>query len=300
MCYGFSQRAERMDLVSKSLFLRGLGSVLVFAIALLSTRSLVWATAGIAAAWCFVAVAYDLQKSPTATSIDRGLSIGARRHDVALFGTSLPLGLTTLAISLNTNVPRYFLEHRVGIAELGIYSALAYLPAVGGVVMGALGQSVSPRLSRYWAERRLSDLGTALMRAVLAAVALGILAILVGAMFGRELIQRIYSTEYSARCDVLLWLLLAAAFGYVSSIVGCALTAIGKYSIQPVVCCVAMLCSALTCHFTVPRFGATGAAWASVVSMSVQLVGTSIALLVALRASKHDELQGITAAASIA
>ena len=54
---------------------------------------------------------------------------------------ALPLTLAGLLISLNTNLPRYFIEIHLGEASLGIFSAMAYLIVAGGMLITSLGQA---------------------------------------------------------------------------------------------------------------------------------------------------------------
>jgi len=64
---------------------------------------------------------------------------------------SLPLGLTMLLLSLNTNIPRYFIEHYLDTSALGIFAALAAVTRASDMVVQALGQSASPRLAKLYA-----------------------------------------------------------------------------------------------------------------------------------------------------
>ena len=40
---------------------------------------------------------------------------------------ALPLGFVMMLASLGTNVPRYVVEHRLGVRELGVFSAVSYI-----------------------------------------------------------------------------------------------------------------------------------------------------------------------------
>src|SRR5437867_2722549 len=63
-----------------------------------------------------------------------------------------PLAFVMMLGSLNTSPPRYFVERSLGEAQLGIFTAIAYLIVAGETVVGAMGQSAGPRLARYYAQ----------------------------------------------------------------------------------------------------------------------------------------------------
>ena len=56
-----------------------------------------------------------------------------------------------MLVNLNVNVPRYFIQWKLGTRELGIYSALAFLMSAGNLFVGALAQAVFVRLARFYA-----------------------------------------------------------------------------------------------------------------------------------------------------
>ena len=77
-------------------------------------------------------------------------------HEKTLAWMSRPLGVVMALDSLNVNVPRYILEHKLGPAELGIFASLAYLVTAMGLIAMALGQSVCARMARLFADGDLS------------------------------------------------------------------------------------------------------------------------------------------------
>jgi O-antigen/teichoic acid export membrane protein len=76
------------------------------------------------------------------------VSPGSER--AAIFRTALPLGLVLMLISLNTNLPRYVIEHRLGTRELGAFAAVASFMAAGTTIVNALGQAAHPGWREYF------------------------------------------------------------------------------------------------------------------------------------------------------
>lgn len=156
ICHGLLQQKEQLDRLSQSLMIKGSLSLILLGVGVTTTGSLIVGSLGLIAAWLLVLIAYDL---PCCRQVLRAYpSLGKLRPRWQwsalwpLLGTSLPLGLVMMLISLNTNLPRYFIEQQLGERELGIFSALAYLMIVGTMVVNALGNSASPRLARHYLE----------------------------------------------------------------------------------------------------------------------------------------------------
>src|SRR5581483_11040279 len=106
--------------------------------------------------------------------------------------------------SLNSAMPRYFIERCLGEGNLGIFAAMAYLTTAGGMVVNALGQSSSPRLARYCSERNGAAFRSLLIKVAGTGLLLGLAGAAVAALFGRELLSWLYSPEYGRQSGVLV------------------------------------------------------------------------------------------------
>jgi O-antigen/teichoic acid export membrane protein len=173
--HGLFQYNERMDRIAFSLIIRGPMSLLALAIGVYVSGSALGGAIGLTTAWLLVLLFYDIPGSflilraaalaenrltgeiSNQSSASRILQLQPRfnfRYLQSLVTLSFPLGFVMMLISLNANIPRYFIEHYLGVRDLGIFSALSYLIIAGGIVVNALGQSASPRLAKYY--KRLS------------------------------------------------------------------------------------------------------------------------------------------------
>ncbi len=150
-----------MDRISKSLMAKGVLSLALLALAQYLTRSVVWAAAGWSLASAVVFVFYDIRNGIIILRSRFAANDGLLpRFDVQrlvrLFRLALPLGITMLMISLNANIPRYFVAHDSGEHALGLLAAMAAVATAGTYVTSALGQSASPRLASYWRQEQLA------------------------------------------------------------------------------------------------------------------------------------------------
>ena len=285
--HGLFQYHERMDRIAISLMIKGPLSLLMLGIGIRLSGTLLGGTIGLAAIWALVLLVYDIPSgvailrssasTPQETAeILRWDRILKPRFNVAdlrsLVGLSLPLGFVMMLISLNANIPRYFIEHYLGERELGIFSALSYLMVAGNIVISALGQSASPRLAKYYATGKSKDFQNLLLKTMLIGALLGGLSILMAAVAGKEILTVLYRPEYAGRVDLFILLMVAAAIGYLGSFMGYAMTSAQYFRVQMPLCLVTTGISAIFCFWLVPSQGLIGAAIALIVSGIVQLI----------------------------
>ena len=300
--YGLFQQHELMNRIAISKMLRGIFSLAILGIGVYLTRSLVWGVVGIALAWGMNLVLYDARnaalilsralqdRSPARTNASL-LALRPRLHlptFIRLAWLALPLGIVLLLISLNTNIPRYFIESLLGERNLGFFAAMSSLMVAGNTVVGALGQSASPRLAQYYAAGNLSGYRTLVLRLVGIGTALGLAGIAVTVVAGRELLTLLYRPEYAEFAGVLPWLMVAAGIGYVASFLGESMTSARYFWIQMPLFVVCGLLTLVLCAIFIPTHALYGAALALCVAITFQLVGSAGIVLYAIRRKKAE------------
>ncbi|HVN94186.1 MAG TPA: oligosaccharide flippase family protein [Terracidiphilus sp.] len=288
--YGVVQRQERMDLIARSMVLKGVISLAAFALTMALTRSLVMGAAALAIAWSLVLVTYDFSlarrfagASPAPECRHPSLPRFSRDTLVRITRLSLPLGITMMLISLNINVPRYFIEHLAGPRALGFFAAIAYLMVAGNLVINAIGQSATPKLASRHASGDVRGFRSLLFRLCGAAAVPGIAGILAAILAGKPLLRLLYRADYESYSGVFTLLMIAAAIGFVASILGYGMTAARILKPQPALFAVVLLLSAAACYFWVPAHGIEGGAFALILATVIQLAGSILILLPALR-----------------
>jgi O-antigen/teichoic acid export membrane protein len=298
--YGLLQRHERMDRVAQSKMLKGLLSLVALGIGVYLTGSVLWGALGLAAVWALLLLTYDMRSGSLV--LQSGMCQGKKTYQqiyihahtatlLKLAWLALPLGLVMLMISLNTNIPRYFVEGFLGERALGIFSALAYLMVAGRMVIEALGQSASPRLATYYAA---SD-SVGFVRLLSKLAGLGLLvgsgAVIVALVAGEPLLALIYQPEYADQ-NLFIWLMVAAAMFYVASFLGEGMTAARYLRIQTVLFAGVTAATFLACFWLVPQYGMPGAAFALIIAALIELVGSLIIIghaVTALNRTKDQE-----------
>ncbi len=257
--HGLIQQHERMDRIAISLMIKGPLSLLLLAIGVHILGSLVWGVAGLVVAWAVILVSFDIRNGALfLKQIPK-----PRWHWKTLkmlVWLTLPLGFVRLLVSLNLNIPRYFIENSLGERELGIFSAIAYLMMVGNIILNALGESASPKLAKYYAAGDSINFRKLLFKLEGLAAFIGVGSILVAVFAGREVLTLLYRSEYAEHQDLFVWLMIAAAVSYMAYFLGYGMTAARYFRIQMFVYIAVASTSAIVCLWLLPKLGLIAAA----------------------------------------
>ena len=288
--YGLLQQREQMDVVSKALVTNGILSLILLTLGILASGTLLLGVVGYVVGSFVPLAAYV---APRGVSLLRGSELSPVwklfrwRADIIrrLARTALPLGIVMLLISLNTNVPRYFIEAELGQRELGVFAALAYLIVAGGTVVSAIGQAVSPRLSQYHAQGERDAFRGMIKRLMVFGLGLGVLGAIVAALTGSEILSLLYTDEYSEYVDILVVLALAAGITFAAAFAGYGMTATRRFRVQVPLFLTVGLVGFSSAWLLIPRFGLIGAAYVLCLTALAQLAG---ATLVIQRSTRND------------
>ena len=298
VCYGLMQQRERMDPIARSMVARGGISLVVLALILAATGSLLLAVVGMALSWLAVFVAYDARKArdflPHQPLRERLRETWRSRlpRIRKLVVLALPLGLVMMLISLNVNIPRYFIEGELGEEALGYYSALAYLAIAATTVVNALGQAAAPRLAQRHAARDEKRFVALLYKLVGLALALGFGGWLVARLFGETVLAILYTVEYAPYTDLFAWLMAVTMVVLMGSVLGYAMTAMRRFRVQLPIFVAVVAANAFCCALLIPRVGLMGAVWALLASGLVQGFTSALVVFWSLRTSRKPTAAG--------
>lgn len=278
--YGLLQQHERMDRIALSMMIKGILSLLLLGIGVYFSGSVLGGVVGLVVAWTLVLVGYDIRSGAlilntpnlNTPKAPQDEVTGSRKLALAkLVLLALPLGFVMMLLSLNTNIPNYFIKHYLGERELGIYAAIAYLMVAGNIVVSALGESGSPRLAKYYAAGNAIAYRRLLFKFVGVGVLLGGAGILVAVVAGKEILTLFYQPEYAEYADLFIWLMVAAAISYISSFLGQGMTAARYFRVQMPLFALVTSISAIACFWLIPSRGLQGAAMALIVAAIVRV-----------------------------
>lgn len=276
--HGQMQRLDRMDRIARSLFAKGLLSLALFLVGFALSGSVLWAVFGLAMGRAIVLFTYEARLRawwPAPPARGKWWTPEAWRK---LLWTSLPLGIVGTLVSLNTNLPRYFIEGILSKRDLGIYSALASLISVGNLAIVALGQAAFVRLARSYQAADAHAFFGILYKLLALGGALGALAVMTALTAGNMILRILFRPEYAGHADLFAWIMVLGALTYGGSCLGYALTAATCYRPQIPLFGVTVAATVVASATLVPRMGLVGAALASVCGAAVQIAGSCFVL----------------------
>ncbi len=273
--YGLFQQHERMELIAGSMMIKGPLSLAALMVAVYFTRNVLWGPVALAVAWAILLAVYDL---PNGIRILRGRSDWPlwpewhARRLATLFVLALPMGCVTMLISFNSNISRYFLDYDLGEKEVGIFSALAFLMIAGAMIVNALGQAASPRLSRYYSEGDIVAFRGLMLRLYALSTLLGVVGVLVSLLAGRRVLTLLYGPEYAGYTDVLTYLMVASSLMYIFGIQGTGLTAQRRFRVQALLHASFTILALFLSSLFIAKYGIRGASYAILAQTAIMVI----------------------------
>jgi O-antigen/teichoic acid export membrane protein len=293
--YGLMQAHSRMDRVAKSMIGRALLSTAAMGVTVYYSRSLTLGVLAMTAVRIAVLAFYDLGRGVRGLSSDdvrrrdcvRSAPRFIHSNQFGILRLAASVGIVSMLVSLNTSIPRYFIEWSEGPRALGIFSALSVFQSTGNLITGALGQAAFVRLATAHLQESPRYFIALLGKLLAVGIGLGCAGIVVALLAGRTLLTHLYGAAYGERSDLLVFLMIATALGYLAQFVGFAVTATRMFALQvPLTLGVAATLT-LGCYLLVPGRGTYGAILALLIAMGVNLTGYFAILLVRLR-NRHN------------
>jgi len=266
---GLLQREEKLKRVAISLMIRGAGSVLAFALVFAWLRSLPAAVGAMTLVWIAVLLFYDLHNVRTLIAARAPLFRFDWQQLWRLMMLGLPLGWVATFASLNANIPRYFVQHYLGLADQGIYATLAYLAIGMGLAVFALTQSVTTRLARLYAGRDVRGFSRLLVKLSMLGIVIIVVGVPLSLLLGRPFLTIVYSADYSNQVGLLALFVATSGITTISAFVFCGMSAARRFRSQlPVYLATITICTVGAAILT-PRFGVLGAGLAVSISSIV-------------------------------
>jgi O-antigen/teichoic acid export membrane protein len=102
----------------------------------------------------------------------------------------------------------------------------------------------------------------------------------------------LFTKDYAGASDVLAWIMVAGAVGYVASVLGYGLTAARRFAIQAPLAALVTGVTATASVLLIPHYGLVGAAWATTAGTATQAIGSGVLLHGVLAGSKPQAAAG--------
>jgi O-antigen/teichoic acid export membrane protein len=205
--HGSFQRQENLKIVAWSLVARGVLTLLSVLVALWLTASLHAAVMVMAGVRFLVLFSFDL---PVHSSIGdcQPLLAGFQARNVpSIVCQTLPLGIGSGLISLNSHLPRYFLQCLSGVEAVAIYSVAAAPLAIAGVVRSAVRSPVIVRAAQYYQTERIHAFRSIARKLTALEAGISLFSLLIFCLIGREFLGIIFGPSFVSAYFCLLILL---------------------------------------------------------------------------------------------
>ena len=293
--HGLQQHHERLDRVSIAVMIRGTLALLLLAAGVYLTGDVVVGMIGFPLAMAATFFLWDLPQGLRIWSASLGdnLKSGGRairrvtsvkpRWNAKTLGPlawlALPLAIVATEIALFQNLPRYMIEHFLGLAPLGVFHAIGSIVTAGFLLVAAMGGSASPRLAKCFAEGNAAAFYRLLFRLLGLVGCLGAGGVIVMWLFGSPLLEFVYrDPEIAKGAGLAVWMMIFAAVMYLNGPLGRALDATRQFRIHLAIRTTGILLSLILLPVLISWHGLTGAAVAMIVSASC-LTGLYVAAI---------------------
>lgn len=289
--HGLAQRERRFDVMSASRAASGLLGLAMFTAAFWFTRSTICAVIGMTVGTAVSFLLFDLRPFRRQLAQTGSAAFDARTtltiaRQKALFWLALPLAWAAVLVSLRTNVPRYLVEHYLGIEQVGAFVSIAYLITMFTLVVAAMGRSSAPRLADFAAAGRWSDFRHLLHRVLGLSTMIGFVCILFGWLLSKPAVMLIYGEQTAEYHSLLGYVMVVAWMTTYCSAIHHGLEAVHFYKTHLLSSAVSTFICFVACLAALQLGGGlAGVALAWAVSLGVQAAWGYLAL----RRNWHDK-----------
>lgn len=256
--YGLAQRNEHDNLMSHSLFLRGLGGFAAFAGIYWLTHSLALAMLGICSTVLIIFYFHDWRLTRRWHGSLEGWDI---RGLWPIVWTSLPVCVAVFISGFNIVIPRLMLEHHEGLAALGVFSSLAYLITLGNLVVNALGNTLLTKLAWRYEHREMKDFTMMMAKSAGILIALCTAGTLLAWLAGPQILTILYGAGFAQYASLMVMVAAGGSVILVGTFLGYALMATKTFTVQLWLNVAVLIGVTLAAWLLIPVYGLWGAAY---------------------------------------
>jgi len=285
--FSILRKNEQMKNIAVSLIIRGLLSITLFSITLYLTNSLLGSLLALIVVRLILLITFDRKKSEAYIN-KKTKPINVDKKIKVLMITSLPLGFVVLLDSLLSVSPRYFVEHFISVDALGYFTALASLLLVGGTIILSITQVITPRLSKYYNNRRIVHFVKLIAFSLLMSICISAVGLLLASLYGDVILGAFYGEDFADYNNVLWWLVIMTFVGFPTTILNSVLTSMRVIKIQPYLVSIALLVSISLSYLLVKEYAIFGIVWSMIAGWLVLLLGNIVFVFKHLKIQQHS------------
>lgn len=269
MCQSAFQKRQRMEFAAISQTLRATLVLVAAGIVMFATRSLL----AVCIAWLAVSVAVLMSYDFThVRRFDTPWGRTNARRLRAIVRQAIPLVVTIVLLSLNTNLSSYIIAGHCSLEEVGYFTAMNYVVQALALAFVAVGTAAIPRMAEHF-QSDPARLWPLLTKGAMLVGAIAVAAFVGSLLWGRWFLTVAYRASYAEHVHV-LWILTGGSLLIgLASLAGFAATACRVFRASAAVWAVVVVVTLVGGLVLVPRWRISGAAWANVISSAAALTG---------------------------
>ena len=285
LCFGFFQKNNRIDLMGKSQFYRGILNVLIVGILFIITKSVIVSIVGLLLLMLFRLITYDLSNVKKYTTIAPDFKF----NWILLIKMTYPLGFVSLINSLNTNIPRYFLEYFSDINEVGIYSALAYILTASNLMITPLSLLIAPHLAKAYELNNVIRVKKINILVSLITIVIFVLIFTLIVLFDKEILLLLYGEDYIYYSDMFVLINISIIFSALTTLFNLNIVAARVFRVQPILNFLVVVVSGIASLYFIPGMGVLGAIYVLLTSKIVQMLFSALLMMYGVSKIKVQE-----------
>lgn len=273
--YAFYNSKDKTYLISKSLLLKGVGGAFLCMLGLVFFN-FIWAIYFILLnyflVWYFLDNKYIVQTD----------EIVEKKLNFRILNQAIPMGVTLGLVTLQSSIPRIFLNHYESTELVGILSILSYFVVIGSIFINSICQYLSPKIVNFWIND-VKEFKKYYMGMQIISVLFGFIVLVFCYFFGYFILDLIYGEKFIGYKKELNLIMFSGVFLYLSTVNGFTLTSIGYIGKQIYLFGFVVLITLLSSYVLIPKFGIDGAIYSMIVAYFSQFIITSIVIIYKLK-----------------
>lgn len=282
--HGINQKYGRYDFIGKSLFIRGVVTIVAFLAGIIVMGDLFIALVLTAISNAVAFIAYDIRKTG---SLEKLTAKIYSKKVLELLKECLPLVISSFLISLIPLIPRNAIQALQSNEILGVYSSIASPTMVVQVFAQQVFGPLLPRLAVMLNDERYEQFLSLFHKLLMIFVGFAVVISIAAAIFGRLGLTILYGKsilEYYSLFMPLIWVTIGTACSWILiSIV----TAIRKLKSLMVIMLAGFVADFALTNSFINMFGTNGASFIQILSFIIVIVCMTVTVEMTIRKQEN-------------
>ena len=270
--YGIFQNNDRYDLLCISMCIKGIVSLIVFAVLLILGFSLTIAIIGMCAVALITFLFLDVRWAKRYADPLVLFDSASLKKTLQLLKKSFPMVILLIAQPLLMSIPRLYFEQHFSTEQLGIYSSLSSPTTVITTFVSCAMMPYVPLFAKYYFEENKKGLYRLTFGSQILALLFGVFACLTGGLIGEWALVLLYGPSISGHVGVFQLIILVSTFSSMSMCLNALFIAIRKLIPLSIV----LLAGCVLCYFITPaivsKYAMHGVTYALMIAQVFQIV----------------------------